>query len=204
MYRLQNSIPRLAKKRPACLGIGGRLESEYARYAGKHQNQEEAVTKIDKPLKHCRSVTTVLLFALIAVARTESKPHRQFGSIRDLRYIDGKWYAVVDYMSMFTGRQADRAAIADGALPAGLRIVNGYYVRNRSKRLRRVELFPRVLIRLLRTSGDRGRVSPEQLRRIVRKPDMRPQWYGIAEYGTPVWLEFKGKKVGKIEQVYFP
>jgi hypothetical protein len=107
-------------------------------------------------------------------------------------------------MSMFTGRQADRAAIADGVLPAGLQTVNGYYVRNKSKRLRRVELSPNVVIRLLRTSGNRKRVSPKQLRQIVRTPDSWPEWYGIAEYGVPVWLELSGKRVFKAEQVYFP
>jgi hypothetical protein len=159
--------------------------------------------RIDKSPKG-RSITTVLSLVLVVVGVTQSKTYRQFVSIRDVRYIDGKWYAVVNYMSMFTGRQADRAAIGDGVIPAGERTVNDYYVRNEIKRLRRVELSSRVLIRLFRTSSDRGRVSSEQLRRIVHKPDMWPQWYGIAEYGVPVWLEFTRGVVVKVEQVYFP
>jgi hypothetical protein len=108
---------------------------------------------------------------------------------------------VVDEATWFTDAEADRAARADGNLPAGqAHVENGYYIRNETPAWRTVELSPSAPVSIvLYPWGDIDQPAVVDLERFERMLGRDPWLLQL-----PYWLEVRDGVVTAIEQQFIP
>ena len=106
---------------------------------------------------------------------------------------------------MLSGTEADKAAIADGDIPAGEHVPNDYYIRNKNPKLRTFEVAFNAKI-TMKTYKANGGLKPKtitfsELKALYSKNDEEAKMF--KKY-VPYWIELKGSTITSIEELFIP
>jgi len=126
---------------------------------------------------------------------------KEFGFIKKVYSNNGKNYLTIDYAQWLNGAAADKAAIADGKIPKGEHVDNGYYIRNNNPKLRTFEVDSNtnITMKTYKTKGNNPKnITFSQFKAIYLKNNTE-----VATY-TPFWVELKGSTITSIEEQFIP
>lgn len=155
-------------------------------------------------------VATLLVISVgIRLDAGSAAKRKQYGMVTAIERVKGNWYITIDYVEFLTGKGGERAAIADGDIAPGDGLSDDHYLRNRSRRLRKLRLAPDARIRMWMTASEIKSVTPAELQAALRdaKKGSRTNpstWYGVGDDGVLCVVQITEGIVSGIEGIYTP
>lgn len=117
-------------------------------------------------------------------------------------YVQSPTHISVDMEDLLYGREAQKTAVNDGAIPPGTKLPNGYYIRNVSSESRVFPVTRNVTVQILAEAGSSEKKTIEMPGLVKRWSNPMQKYKYLRTGEFDFWL--KNQRIVRIVQHYFP
>jgi len=117
-------------------------------------------------------------------------------------YVQSPTHISVDMEELLYGREAQKTAVSDGAIPPGTKLPDGYYIRNVSSESRVFPVTRNVTVQILAEAGSSEKKTIEMPGLVKRWSNPMQKYKHLRTGEYDFWLN--NQRIVRIVQHYFP